>query len=101
MPNDPCVKKSISMPESYYRLANIRIEQERLKGLTEYVQMLIRNDTTHLVAVVKPIAATKEKPASAKKAPKFKVAGANTINPSEISDGGPSTLQKGKSRRTG
>jgi len=101
MPNDPCVKKSISMPESYYRLANIRIDQERFKGLTEYVQMLIRNDTTDLVNVVKPSAATKEKPASVKKTPKFKVAGANTINPSEISDGGPSTLQKGKFRRTG
>jgi len=98
MPNDPCVKKSISMPSSYYELANIRIEQERLKGLTEYIQKLIREDTAHLV--VKPLAATKEKPASAKKAPKFKVAGANTLNPSEISDGGPSTLQKGTFRRT-
>ena len=102
MPNDPCVKKSISMPESYYRLANIRIDQERLKGLTEYVQMLIRNDTTDLVNVEKPSAATKSNPASVKKTPKkIQVAGAKTINPSEISAGGPSTLQKGKSRRTG
>ena len=49
----------------------------------------------------KPIAATKEKPASAKKAPKFKVAGAEIVNPSEISDGGLSTAKKGTSRRTG
>ena len=101
MANDPCVKKSISMPSSYFELANIRIEQERLKGLTEYVQMLIRNDTTHLVNVVKPSAATKEKPASVKKTPKFKVAGATTLIQCAISGGGPSTLQKGKFRRTG
>ena len=99
MPNDPCVKKSISMPSSYFELANIRIEQERLKGLTEYIQKLIREDTAHLV--LKPIAATKEKPASGKKTPKFKVAGAKIVNPSEISDGGPSTAKKGTSRRTG
>ena len=99
MANDPCVKKSISMPSSYFELANIRIEQERLKGLTEYIQKLIREDTAHLV--LKPSAATKEKPASAKKTPKFKVAGAEIVNPSEISDGGPSTAKKGTSRRTG
>ena len=98
MANDPCVKKSISMPSSYFELANIRIDQERLKGLTEYIQKLIREDTAHLV--LKPIAATKEKPASVKKTPKFKVAGAKIVNPSEISDGGPSTLQKRTSRRT-
>ena len=85
------------MPSSYYELANIRIDQERLKGLTEYIQKLIREDTAHLL---KPIAATKEKPAAVKKTPKFKVAGANIVNPSEISDGGPSTLQKRTSRRT-
>lgn len=99
MPNDPCVKKSISMPSSYYELANIRIEQERLKGLTEYIQKLIRDDTAHLV--VKPIAATKANPASAKETPKIKVAGAKIHNPSEISGGGPSTAKKGDSRRTG
>ena len=98
MENDPCVKKSISMPSSYYELANIRIADERLKGLTEYIQKLIREDTAHLV--LKPIAATKEKPASAKKTPKFKVAGAKIVNPSEISDGGPSTAKKGTLRRT-
>lgn len=106
MPNDPCVKKSISMPSSYFELANIRIEKLRLKGLTEYIQKLIREDTAHLVRSSNEItgksqAATKANPASRKETPKIKVAGADIVNPSEISDGGPLTQKKGTSRRTG
>lgn len=106
MAKDPCVKKSISMPSSYYELANIRIREERLKGLTDYIQKLIREDTDHLVRqgdeiTGKSQAATKANPAPAKKAPKIEVAGAKISDPSEISDGGPSTHKKGTSLKTG
>ena len=104
-------KISVSVPNADWQLVEVRLIEWRC-GASEYIQRLIRDDTHHLWAAknkalpsiikkVKPSAATKEKPAPVKKAPKFKVAGAKTINPSEISGGGPSTLQKGKSRRTG
>ena len=104
-------KISVSVPNADWQLVEVRLIEWRC-GASEYIQRLIRDDTHHLwvaknkdlpsiIKKAKPIAATKEKPASVKKTPKFKVAGAEIVNPSEISDGGPSTAKKGTSRRTG